>query len=515
MKDHKLSAKGIEALAQLQYLLKIRGKELQVNHVESIFSHESKVFYDFLENEYYKNQSSDTVNTDSVKKMIFDIARSDNTGNWVKYILEQSEKYPFLINPRNEKNENMLLFYNHSPEMKKFLFNHGLIPEEERNQRRADEHIVRDNQSVHASPIVKRTNFFAKKLVESTKDNEKQLKQAADSYLKSIEQLKQYQNDPVRLGLLNLTDDEKRSVMERTLNGHHVPNDKGFIKTVIDKAKQTLEQQYLRKNSRGEYDDGSPISGMQYDYARNDAKITIPESIGRIKLLIDNFFIPLKEKKELLVTLMEQNPELVREKLPTIRKELGNSDILNKRRFEKTELYVLLNSIDDSKKIDKLFNKISGLDIEKVWREQKEFVLLKQIYIAATTYGENRSACIQGTWSQIISSINEISSEIVAGSDRYLEAEQKLEAQKSSITEENIKPFIEDLANKLIQHVELHPELKETLKDFVVVIVDINNPEEITFEQQKILTEINKYFSENIKDFLPHYNRNIPNRDEI
>ncbi len=37
---------------------------------------------------------------------------------------------------------------------------------------------------------------------------------------------------------------------------------------------------------------------------------------------------------------------------------------------------------------------------------------------------------------------------------------------------------------------ELHPELKETLEDFVVCIVDINKPGEISFEQQKILAEI-------------------------
>ncbi|WP_341812218.1 hypothetical protein [Wolbachia endosymbiont (group A) of Conops quadrifasciatus] len=86
--------------------------------------------------------------------------------------------------------------------------------------------------------------------------------------------------------------------------------------------------------------------------------------------------------------------------------------------------------------------------------------------------------------------------------------------QKNAITKENIKPFLEGLADKLIQYVELHPELKETLEDFVVCIVDINKPEEITFEQQKILAEINKYFSENIKGVLQNYNRNIPSRGE-
>jgi hypothetical protein len=110
---------------------------------------------------------------------------------------------------------------------------------------------------------------------------------------------------------------------------------------------------------------------------------------------------------------MEQNPELVRGKLSVIRKELGNSGTFDKGQFHRTELHELLNGINDGGKINRLFKEISGLDIENVWKEQKEFVLLKQIYIAATTYGEDDSACIPGTWSQIISSINEISSKIV------------------------------------------------------------------------------------------------------
>ncbi|MBS9530968.1 ankyrin repeat domain-containing protein [Wolbachia endosymbiont of Rhagoletis cerasi] len=298
--------------------------------------------------------------------------------------------------------------------------------------------------------------------------------------------------------------------MEKTLGNNPVPNDKEFIKTVIDAAKDALETKFLRKNELGEYDAGYPTSRIKYG---NNETITIPKSIGYIKLLIDNFCVPLEEKKQLLVTLMEQNPELVREKLPVIRKELGNSDILNKEQFEKKELYVLLNSIDDSEKINKLFKEISGLDIEKVWREQKEFVLLKQIYIAATTYGEGSSACIQGTWSQIINSINEISTEILAQYDDYLKEEQKLEAQKNTITEENIKPFMEDLAKKLIEYIELYPELKQTLEDFAASVVDIDEPEEITLEQEKILAEINKYFSQNIKKYLQNYDRNIPSRN--
>lgn len=103
-------------------------------------------------------------------------------------------------------------------------------------------------------------------MVESTEASEEQLKQAAASYVESIELLEQYQNDPIRLKLLSLTDNEKRSVMEETLGDNPVPNDKEFIKTVIDKAKDALNTKYLRKNQLGEYDQGYPTQELQYDY---------------------------------------------------------------------------------------------------------------------------------------------------------------------------------------------------------------------------------------------------------
>ncbi|WP_264684979.1 MULTISPECIES: TomO hydrophobic C-terminal domain-containing protein [unclassified Wolbachia] len=477
--------------------------------LDVLYSDPYQKFYHFL-----LNRKCFTMDEKDIKEMIMDLAPRTGSGRIITHILKNPDKYPFLINSRDEQEHTLAHFYTHNPEMQNFLFERGMIPEKVVNQEREDERIAQDNQSVHASPIVKRTKFFTKKLVESTKANKEQLKQAAASYVESIELLKQYQNNPIRLRLLSLTDNEKRSVMEKTLhNSDSTPNDKEFIKTVIDKAEQVLVDKYLEKNEQGEYAGIYSTSRMQYDYARDDAKITIPESIGYIKLLIDNFPIPLKEKKELLVTLAEQNPELVKQKLSSIKSELENDNISQEQITNRAKFHKLLDNVNDDK-VNKLFEEISGLDIEKVWREQKEFVLLRQIYIAATTYGDNSSACIQGTWSQIISSINEISSEIVIQYNHYLEEEQRLEAQKDVIKEKNIKPFLEGLADKLIQYVELHPELKGTLEEFAVSDVDIGNPEKITFEQQKILAEINKYFSENIKNVLPNYNRNIPNNDE-
>ncbi|WP_264704326.1 TomO hydrophobic C-terminal domain-containing protein [Wolbachia endosymbiont (group B) of Apotomis betuletana] len=510
LNDNNIDAKGAKALAESEKYCEFIDK---ITHIKG--NNEPMGFCKRLKKSWSQARAKSKSNVrkldeSTIRSLFFDLAQHGYTGG-IEVLLDDYDKYPFLINSRNEQGHTLSHFYNHDPGMQRFFFERGMIPKQRPEQKRDDLRIARDSQSVHASPAVKKTNFLAKKLVESTKADEEQLKQAATSYVESIELLKQYQNDPIRLNLLSVNDKEKRDVMEKTLGDNPVPNDKDFIGDIIDKVKEALKKKYLKKNSHDEYGKGYPTQGLQYDYTKDDAKITIPESIGRIKLLIDNFSIPLKEKKELLVTLMAQNQYLVMSKLSAVKRELGDFDT---EQLDKTKLHTLLNDIDDNKKVDVLFKEISDLDIEKIWREQKEFILLKQIYIASTTYGEGSSACIQGTWTHIINSIDEISSEILEQYDHYLEEEQKLEAQKDVITEENIEPFMEDLAKNLVQHAESHPELKEALEDFAVCNVNIDNPEEITFERQKILAEINKYFSVSIKNVLPNYNRNIPNRDE-
>ncbi|WP_353278995.1 hypothetical protein [Wolbachia endosymbiont (group B) of Longitarsus flavicornis] len=516
LNDNNIDAKGAKALAESEKYCEFIDKITQIEGNNEPMGFCKRLKKSWSQARVKSKSNVRKLDESTIRSLFFDLAQHGYKGG-IEVLLDDYDKYPFLINSRNEQGHTLSHFYNHDPGMQRFFFERGMIPkqrpEQKRDDLRNDLSIVQDRQSVHASPAVKKTNFLAKKLVESTKADEEQLKQAATSYVESIELLKQYQNDPIRLNLLSVNDKEKSSVMEKALGDNPVPNDKDFIGDIIDKVKEALKKKYLKKNSHDEYDQGYPTQGLQYDYTKDDVKITIPESIGRIKLLIDNFSIPLKEKKELLVTLMAQNQDLVMSKLSAVKRELGDFDT---EQLDKTKLHTLLNDIDDNKKVDVLFKEISDLDIEKIWREQKEFILLRQIYIASTTYGKGSSACIQGTWTQIINSIDEISSEILEQYDHYLEEELKLEEQKNAITEENIKPFLEDVANRLIQYVKDNPELKEVLQDHLLYLkhIDVDHPEKVTFEQQKILAEINKYFYENIKEALPNYDRNIPNNDE-
>lgn len=64
----------------------------------------------------------------------------------------------------------------------------------------------------------------------------------------------------------------------------------------------------------------------------------------------------------------------------------------------------------------------------------------------------------------------------------------------------------------MIQYVKNNPELKETLEDFAVANTNVAEPEEITFEEQKIFAIINQNFSQGIKEYLPNYNRDTESR---
>lgn len=52
------------------------------------------------------------------------------------------------------------------------------------------------------------------------------------------------------------------------------------------------------------------------------------------------------------------------------------------------------------------------------------------------------------------------------------------------------------------------------IDDFIIDTIDFDCPEKITPAQQKILAEINRKFTESIKESLPHYTRNIPTLQE-
>ena len=140
--------------------------------------------------------------------------------------------------------------------------------------------------------------------------------------------------------------------------------------------------------------------------------------------------------------------------------------------------------------------------------------------MAATTYGENTSACLQGICRQIIGTSGEISTNLNNKWEAYLEAVIKKETQRSTVTRENIKTFLDafskDELGKENSTIITNEKLKDTLQDTILGMqnLPINEPEKISKEEQKILSVINTYFSEHIKEHLPNYNNAKPTLEE-
>lgn len=198
---------------------------------------------------------------------------------------------------------------------------------------------------------------------------------------------------------------------------------------------------------------------------------------------------------------MTKRPELIEKVKPGLK--LGNKVVAH----EHLASY-------SAQEIKNLFQQTADLDIEKVYQEQQKFKLAKQLYVAATTYGDNSIACTQGTWAQIIATAEEMNVSLNDKWGEYKEAERSKEAQQNNITGTNIMPFVEGCVNDVLLKqnglVLSSSDLKEPLLDIATAILDVSKPEGINKEQQQVLSEINKYFGEHIHETLPNYARAVP-----
>jgi hypothetical protein len=443
---------------------------------------------------------------EAVKDMIFNLAIHGNQSKAIKHILNNQEKYPFSVNSKNTNGHDLMHFFTHSPPMQKFFFEKGMIPAKEVHQDNVMRNIVQDNQSVHASEVTKRINFFTKELVNEFGNDHAKLTKAAEQYRTEVRGLFK-DNADLTIDLLDLTEQEKKSVMEKIpANNAKLSSDQEFIKAVTEKAFKVLDEDYLRKNASGQYDQGYPTAALQYDWTQEaEKKITIPQSIGLVAELASSLNPNLEQMKELTATLITKRPELI-EKVK-----------LGLKLENKAAAHEHLASYSEQD-IENLFKQTTGLDIEEVYKEQQKFKLAKQLYVAATTYGDNSSACIQGTWAQIIVTSEEINSSLNDKWGEYREAERVKEAQKNNITETNIMPFVEkcvkDALLKKNGLVLSNSDLKKPLLDIATAMLDVSNPEEIDKGQQQVLSEINKYFGEHIKETLPNYSREVPTSEQ-
>ena len=288
-----------------------------------------------------------------------------------------------------------------------------------------------------------------------------------------------------------------------------------------------LENQYVAVKD-GQYDGSYANYKYYYDSDAPEQFIQLPRLIGAVKLLIDDTSpsrteiqqlycsslakymamdnIALKEKEEILVTLKQASRTQGR----TIEEldNLGKLTINDLKDYSKC--HGLINSLTQQQ-IEDLSYQLNGIPAPTLWQSNKMADLVMKLYIAATTYGDNSSACTQGTLSQIAHTLPFIKEQFMQDADL---AEQLI--QNKYLVDTNIKEWADVVALQLIEICQ-EKGLNKALFELMTTI----NPKEIdqarsniTLEQQKALAEINQLFKAFIKDYLADYNLPMPSLGE-
>jgi hypothetical protein len=426
---------------------------------------EKGIFYDGLVNIRDSIGKKADFNLElAVKNIIFDIAMHPSTYEVIQYILDNSKKYPFLIN--SVRNDRTLWDYCSDDAMQKFLFEHGMVPKPK------EDYALKENSTV----VIEYSNLIMNELIQSNtrplkEDRRKKdlLKKYARDYCYKLEQLSKDAN-PTTVKLLNITEEEKFRVMKETLKQNTPPNDQSFIALVIDTVINALESEDFFETVEG-----------------GDSNITKPESIGLIEYMIKSFDIPRSDRQELCATLLETHQDLVKNKLSEIKELLKNQDITLADLSTKSQLHTILSELSGNK-LDLLFQTISGLDIKEIWQQQQEFKLCKELYIMATQYDPDEAQlCIHGSSEDIINTAAEIiDPSLKTKCDEYIKPKKDPKSAQTPATA---------LAGD-------ETTTADTEKKKILQI--IANPEDMTQQQQEFFAGINKDLFQFVK-VIPTY----------
>jgi hypothetical protein len=447
----------------------------------------------------YKNYNGSVIPPEAIKDLIFTLAPNDNNGSHVQYFLERPDKYLFAINSLDQEGHTLDHYYNNNTNMLKVLFNLGFIPRPERHDQTMRV-LAADNQAVHHKYTTEEARFVASKMMETYGQDKTTLLDAAELCKKDIEYLK---FNLLEIKLLGLSESGKRNTLEKLLKkDEDLPNDEEFVKMVTEESAKILKNKYL-DNKSGYYTHRHP-------YNDQGDTITIPETIGVVHKLLNNNKFPIEEEKELLVTLIIQNPELTKQNLPLIQDQLKLT-ISIEQLSDRAKCHELLKNTN-SEVIAELFYNISKFNIYETLKKQKLFRVAESLYWAANTYGKGGNACVVGAWIQVVNSALVINPDYLSKYADYKLKKSEQERLKRDITAKNIEGFIPILSEKLIIVAKNNPSFGEALADFCIMgSVDFDKLEETTISQQRVMGQIYQTCGQEITKHFPNYNwRQIP-----
>ena len=449
----------------------------------------------------------------------------------VKHLIETAdEKFPFSVNAKHQ-GLTLGIFYTHDPVMLEWLFEHGYIPTPPVDQW---QNIIEDTQSVHNSVVVRETNSYLKTLFKLVKADDARVDEKALESIESIKQMREMiskdgAKDYIDFTLLNLSTQQQNDLFGQTnaLKIEYQQNKQATIIKLLDTVLKVLENQYVAVKY-GQYDGLYANYKYYYDSDAPEQFIQLPRLIGAVKLLIDDTSPSRTEIQQLycssLAKYMAMDNIALTEKEATLQilkqarrtqgatieelENLGKLTTIDLKDYSKC--HQLINSLTQQQ-IEDLSYKLNGIPAQTLWQSNKMADLVMKLYIAATTYGDNSSACTQGTLSQIAHTLPFIKEQFIQDANL---AEQLI--QNKYLVDTNIKAWADAVAPLLIKICQ-----EKSLNNALFELITTINPKEIdqarskiTLEQQKALAEINQLFKASIKDYLADYNPPMPSFGE-
>ncbi|MCC8484152.1 MAG: hypothetical protein LN561_06415 [Rickettsia endosymbiont of Labidopullus appendiculatus] len=171
----------LSELTKLSKLTKlyIEGCHLDFTQIEKLSNLSScHIIFKDTEDELVKlmqdaNNPDINLTHERVKNMVFKLAPSYNFDSFISMVINSPEKYPFAINSRDNDGHSLLHFYNDNPKVQQFLFQHGIVPDQDNRLKT----LVQDKQSVHTKEAVKLVNLIIDNLFKAYGNIENKLAQ--------------------------------------------------------------------------------------------------------------------------------------------------------------------------------------------------------------------------------------------------------------------------------------------------------------------------------------------------
>ncbi|WP_375326628.1 hypothetical protein [Candidatus Tisiphia endosymbiont of Nemotelus uliginosus] len=323
----------------------------------------------------------------------------------VKYILERPVEFPVILSYTYLGSPYTLMkYYNNDLEMMLYLFRKGYTPIPISDQQTVLQQIANDAQNSHDKNIIKKRDWVLEQLVRIPHH---EIQDLIGNFSEEISEKLLLNNQILLKTLISTSLGIRKEFFTEAIHKSSGATLKKFqelitgspnhyIKYIVETAINSLNKTYLEKDlGTGQYK-GHAASTLAYWPPGDNVmqSISTPVLLAIIKKYFIQRSASFNEKKELLVTLYNNNYSLVSDNIDKIIKILGSDDVTAAILSNRSKFYNILGALPENM-VDVLFETVSGNDINYAFQLEQLFKLCTAICSAEISYGSTPS-CLPG-----------------------------------------------------------------------------------------------------------------------